>query len=121
MAIEPAYQFDTDYKEYRRQYNLALERGLMDAPKELFDYRLPVEYKGGRINIFQKGNNLTVLLNGEKIGTGAIVDGKGGIGLQYESRLGKGLFGVESEFEKAFKIAQDAIEKNKKLFKAVNA
>jgi len=115
LPLKPEYQFDPQFKAERLAYNVRLEKELMNMSPDTFDLRYPIEYNGGRINVFQKGENITVLLNGQKIGTGQIIDGKPG--LQYETSLGKGIFGVKSDFEQAFEKAKEEIEKNKVFFK----
>lgn len=115
LPLKPEYQFDPQYKPERTTYNIRLEKELMSIPANMFDLRFPIEYNGGRINVFQKGNDLLILLNGQKIGTGLMIDGQPG--LQYEKSLGTGVFGVKSDFEKAFETAEKAIMKNKMFFK----
>lgn len=115
LPLKPEYQFDPKFKAERTAYNVRLEKELMNIPQDMFDLRYPIEYNGGRINVFQKGENILILLNGQKIGTGQIIDGQPG--LQYEASLGKGMLGVKSDFEQAFEKARVEIEKNKMFFK----
>lgn len=115
LPLKPEYQFDPKFKAERTAYNVRLEKELMNIPQDMFDLRYPIEYNGGRINVFQKGENIIILLNGQKIGTGQIIDGQPG--LQYEASLGKGMLGVKSDFEQAFEKARTEIEKNKMFFK----
>lgn len=115
LPLKPEYQFDPKFKAERTAYNMRLEKELMNIPQDMFDLRYPIEYNGGRINVFQKGEHILILLNGQKIGTGQIIDGK--LGLQYESSLGKGMLGIRSDFEQAFEKARVEIEKNNMFFK----
>lgn len=115
LPLKPEYQFDPKFKAQRVAYNIRLEKELMNIPQDMFDLRYPIEYNGGRINVFQKGEDITILLNGQKIGTGRIVDGK--IGFQYEQSLGKGMLGVKNDFEQAFEKARVEVEKNERFFK----
>ncbi len=115
MPLKTEYQFDPKYKPERLAYNIQLEKAMLSMPSDMVDLRFPIEYNGGRINVFQKGNDILILLNGQKIGTGLIIDGQPG--LQYEKNLGTGIFGVKTDFEKAFEEASKGIMKNKMFFK----
>lgn len=120
MPLKPEFQFDPKYKPERTAYNIQLEKALMSTAPDMFDLRFPIEYNGGRINVFWKaseikGSNIKIFLNGQLIGTGDIIDGQPG--LQYERSLGTSLLGVKSDFEKAFEVAQQGIMKNKMFFK----
>lgn len=117
MPLKMQYQFSEDAsirKEYAKFFTRTL--ALLDdsVRKNLFDYHLPVQYKGGQINIFQKGSDITILLNGEKIGSTKLIDGN--FGFQYETGLGKPLFGVKSEYEVALEEAKKVIVKNSSKF-----
>lgn len=115
LPLKSDYQFDPKFKNIRTAYNIELEKKLMNVSPDMFDLRYPIEYNGGRINVFQKDNNLTFFLNGQKIGTGSIVDE--GIGFQYDRSLGTSMFGSKNGFEQAFDAARQAVEKNKMFFK----
>ena len=115
LPLKAEYQFDPKWKPERNAYNIQLEKALMSMPHGTFDLRYPIEYNGGRINVFQKGNDILILLNGKKIGTGLMVGGEPG--LRYERSLGTGIFGVKTDFEKAFEEASEGIMKNKMSFK----
>ncbi len=115
LPLKSELQFDPKYKPERIAYNIKFERELMSLSPDAFDLRFPIEYNGGYINVIQTGKELLILLNGQKIGTGLIIDGQPG--LQYEKSLGSSLLGVKSDFEKAFEVAQQGIMKNKMFFK----
>lgn len=128
LPLKPEYQFDPKFKAERTAYNVRLEKELMNVPHEMFDLRYPIEYNGGRINVFWKAADtevpnikkvpsIRIFLNGQLIGMGDIIDGQPG--LQYEASLGKGMLGVKSDFEQAFEKARAEIEKNKMFFKKV--
>jgi hypothetical protein len=108
------YQFDTskEAKEARKQYAIAFEKLYMKAPDGLVDNRWRIDGSLG-LQLLQTGNDLTVLLNGKKIGTGS-VNQNGQVGMQYEEALGKGLFGVKNPyqlaFEKATKVAKEKVK-----------
>ena len=110
------YQFGKEYQPQRNAYNRFIRKELINLAPGTVDSMFPVPYQGGMIDLFQKGNDITMLLNGEKIGTASLFpDGK--IGFQYESKLGKGMLGVKSDYEQAFDFAKGEVEKNKKFFK----
>lgn len=117
MPLKSDLQFGSDGK-IRTEYNKFFTKTLAlmsDAERaQLFDYHLPVQYKGGRIDIFQKGEDITILLNGEKILSATMVDGKPGY--MFERPETKGIFSVKSEYEIASDEAKKAIEKNIKFF-----
>lgn len=110
------YQFGKEYQPQRNAYSRFIRRELMGLVPGSVDSMFAVPYQGGMIDIFQKGKDITLLLNGEKIGTASLFP-DGNIGFQYESKLGKGMSGVKSEYEQAFDFAQGEVEKNKKFFK----
>lgn len=115
--LKKEYQFGAQYEPQRKAYNMLVRKQLMFLAPETVDAKFAFAYqKGGMIDIFQKGNDITMLLNGEKIGTASLFpDGK--IDFQYESKLGKGMLGVKSDYEQAFDFAKGEVEKNKKFFK----
>ncbi|MCX6703704.1 MAG: hypothetical protein NTV02_03395 [Candidatus Zambryskibacteria bacterium] len=115
MPLKKEYQFGDQFKSQRVAYSKFFTGEYIKNALDLFDYQLAIPYQEGYIHAIQKGPDVTILLNGEKIGSGLIGDGK--IGFQYESKLGKGIFGVKSEYEQAFAKAVAEVEKNKQFFK----
>ncbi len=120
MPLKSEYQFSEDAsirKEYAKFFTRTLASLDDSVRKSLFDYHLPVQYKGGQIDIFQKGDDITVLLNGQRIGSTQLVDGA--FGHQYEIGREKSIFSAagKTNFELAFDEAKKAMEKNIKFFK----
>ena len=111
------YQFGDQFKDVRKAHAIAFEKAMADVPAGEITKRLPIDYMGGRIQVIQKGNELIGLLNGEKIGTGKLING--GIGWQYEDSLGKGgIFAPKSPYEEAFKKMCEIVDKKKAIFTA---
>lgn len=106
------YQFDPKYKKKRTNYNVSFEKAILNLPEGSIDYRLPIEYHGGRIIVLEKDNKLTILLNGKKIGSGEISTG---INLKYEgvTNSKNGMLGVVEidNFQQAFNYAKEKILK----------
>lgn len=116
LPLQKDFQFSPD-SGARLEYNKFFEKTLISMDpnlrSQMFDYRLSIPYKGGQFNVFQKGKDITILLNGEKIGSTQLIDGK--FGFQFESGLEKGIF-AKSEYEVAFEEVKKAIVKNTSKF-----
>ncbi|MHB1316931.1 MAG: hypothetical protein ACYCZW_03730 [Minisyncoccota bacterium] len=116
--LKSEFQFSED-PQARLAYSKLFTKTIAEMDPEvrasMFDYHLPVQYKGGQINVFQKGEDVSILLNGEKIGSTKLIDGK--FGFQFETDLKGGIFAGKSGYELAFEEAKKAIVKNIKSFK----
>lgn len=113
IPLKAMYQFDPRFKAIRNAYNIMYEKMALSDGDQLYYYRLPIEYQGGRIQLIQQGTNITALLNGEKIGSGML--SKNGVTFQYNDALGKGLL-TKNGYELAFEKAQSVLGAKINLF-----
>lgn len=99
------FQFDPTKRKERAEYGIKFHQALIMEGG--IDYSLAINYDGGQIMVLQSRENLTILLNGKKLGTGKVESGK--IDFEYDNTLDKGTFGRESEYKTAFEKAKKMI------------
>jgi hypothetical protein len=116
LPMNDLYQFGKEKpaREAKRQYSMMFEKMVTEWPQGTVDYRLPIEYMGGYMQVLQKGENVTVLLNGAKIGSGTILSGVPNI--QYDGPRAKGMFGVKNDYELAFDKALETVKSKINMF-----
>lgn len=130
IILDDKYQFDPEFKEARKAYNIAVE---YQAPRDMrnffeglservIDYRVPLSYDGGVANLIRSidtdGNALVgIYLNGKKIGSMYLETKEGNtvLNMDYEDSLGKtGILKVNNWHESFKKISELIKTKNSK-------
>lgn len=111
IILDDKYQFDKDFADARRAYNIALEQADSNQQAKFFeglgdkkiDYRAPLAYKGGNVNLIRTGNDVYMYLNGKRLGEIKFDPNQNKIDMIYNKSLGKSGILRVNNWDESFK------------------